>query len=365
MFQLLDLEHSEEQLHSRFLAEFLNPRGSHGRGDVFLQLFLEQVGRTDWLRSDEAVVEREKDIGQVVIAGEDSTGGRIDIFITGGDRHLAIENKIWSGEGSKQITRYSNFASDRNIVLFLTLRGTPADTKKQNYQSISYSEHILPWLGSCQRECADFPVLRETIKQYLITVKRLTGKLTMDNQQLMALMREQHSAARAIRQNYDQLVLDEVSRFAGEVLDIVRAAKPVEQEWRHRYTPDLDGGNWEAAIEITHPQWGGTKISWIGEPSILTGPILAVIHRQKLGRDERNAWFADLAQELGVRGRKSDNCPFYAIFDDARFQTEEQVARLFSEISRNQLAEQIAAKLLRLVDFCDSRLRPDRVGHPG
>ena len=113
---------------------------------------------------------------------ESSTGGRIDIFLTDGEHHLSIENKIWSGEGEVQVTRYCNYLLDRNFVLFFDApRRQARIPAKKNYRPISYSEHILPWLESCRRHAVDFPILRETIKQYIITVKRLTGGRTMDS----------------------------------------------------------------------------------------------------------------------------------------------------------------------------------------
>lgn len=44
VFRLLDLECSEEELHSPFIAELLDPHGSHDLGTTFLQLFLNEVG---------------------------------------------------------------------------------------------------------------------------------------------------------------------------------------------------------------------------------------------------------------------------------------------------------------------------------
>lgn len=41
IFQILGLSTSEVRLHSAFIAELLNPKGTHGLGDVFLRLFIE------------------------------------------------------------------------------------------------------------------------------------------------------------------------------------------------------------------------------------------------------------------------------------------------------------------------------------
>ncbi len=42
VFKILKVETKEVKTHSAFIAELLNPQGSHGQGDVFLKLFVEQ-----------------------------------------------------------------------------------------------------------------------------------------------------------------------------------------------------------------------------------------------------------------------------------------------------------------------------------
>ena len=42
IFDVLKLSTSEVRTHSAFLAELLNPEGSHGQGDIFLRLFTYQ-----------------------------------------------------------------------------------------------------------------------------------------------------------------------------------------------------------------------------------------------------------------------------------------------------------------------------------
>lgn len=42
IFRILKLESSEVRMHSAFLAELLNPKGSHGQKDTFLKLFIDR-----------------------------------------------------------------------------------------------------------------------------------------------------------------------------------------------------------------------------------------------------------------------------------------------------------------------------------
>src|SRR5690606_1578346 len=41
IFSLLQVETDEVRTHSRFIAELLNPNGTHNQGDVFLKKFLQ------------------------------------------------------------------------------------------------------------------------------------------------------------------------------------------------------------------------------------------------------------------------------------------------------------------------------------
>ena len=263
VFRLLDMEGNEDELHSRFIAELLDPHGSHDSGTKFLQLFLNQIGeqvdQAFGINAERATVKREKVIGPIVIDGERSTGGRIDIFVSDGEHHLSIENKIWSEEGEKQVTRYCNYLSDanvRNFVLFLTLHGEEADTEKENYKPISYREHVLPWLRSCQQHATDFPILRETIKQYIITVERLTGGFVMDRQ-IRDAMRQHYRAAWEIRWAFDEPVKGEVADLVPEVRTEL-SAQAEQREW------DVQRAGRSPGLRIEHKQksWGDTQVRW-------------------------------------------------------------------------------------------------------
>ncbi|AZI26328.1 hypothetical protein EA772_13615 [Pedobacter sp. G11] len=75
VFRILKLESSEVRMHSAFLAELLNPKGSHGQKDIFLKLFIDMFcykGRQFDTQSAEVVVE--KYIGTVNY--DDPEGGK-------------------------------------------------------------------------------------------------------------------------------------------------------------------------------------------------------------------------------------------------------------------------------------------------
>ena len=96
IFKVLGLSTSEVRLHSAFLAELLNPNGSHGMGDSFLKSFLgtvipdfESVFETT---SSEVIVEYVIDN---ISMPDEEHGGRIDILIRNNSHQaIIIENKI-------------------------------------------------------------------------------------------------------------------------------------------------------------------------------------------------------------------------------------------------------------------------------
>jgi hypothetical protein len=176
IFRLLRKETDEVNLHSRFLAELLDPHGSHGGGNAFLQLFLAQCGiaPTDF-HVETARMLRESN--------------RIDILLHTHQEAVIIENKIWAGDQDKQLERYAEIVSSRHLryrILYLTPHGhAPSQQSagklalRPDYEQlvtcISYAEHVQAWVQACIKEAALRPTLRETLVQYLALIKTLTG----------------------------------------------------------------------------------------------------------------------------------------------------------------------------------------------
>ena len=138
LFRFFDLGGYEET-HSRILAWLLNPRGNHRLGAAFLNRFL--AATTDLDRADAdgsaAQVQREWQ-GQ---------WGRLDLLILDeGQQFLcAIENKVYSGEHSQQLTRYRRALENRypdftRRYLFLSPWGTLAQdaAERKHWQSVDY-----------------------------------------------------------------------------------------------------------------------------------------------------------------------------------------------------------------------------------
>ena len=188
IFSVLNLSRNETRLHSAFIAELLNPDGSHGLKDAFLKCFIKHIMPKDFEFVINSVkVNTEFSIGQ---KNEDATcGGRIDIIVTNNQRQaLIIENKIDALEQEKQLERYcyyakSNFSDYK--LFYLTPEGcessTISDEEKAHYKPISYRTHILDWLESCVGIAARHPLIRETIQQYIINLKKILNIMDIEN----------------------------------------------------------------------------------------------------------------------------------------------------------------------------------------
>lgn len=181
IFEILNLKTEEVRLHSSFIAELLNPEGSHGQGSVFLKLFTKRFNINNLDLSSTKVV-KEKYIGRIEGSGKNARGGNIDIYIY--DQHgisITIENKIYAGDQTDQLQRYYNH-SNLNL-LYLTLDGKRCDESSshkliegKDYKAISYKYDILKWLEDCQKEAYRYPVIREGIYHYIALIKSLTNQ---------------------------------------------------------------------------------------------------------------------------------------------------------------------------------------------
>lgn len=188
IFNVLGLTSDETRTHSAFIAELLDPNGSHGLGNQFLQSFVDTI---DCLRSwnfdtKSAKVHKELSIGG---KNEDcSEGGRIDIAVESNGKAIIIENKIYAGDQEKQLVRYYNYGtknySNGIRLLYLTLNGDDASeysheklVVNEDYYAIAYNHEISDWLQRCIEFSARHPLVRETLIQY----QNLINQLTMNN----------------------------------------------------------------------------------------------------------------------------------------------------------------------------------------
>ena len=207
IFNDLGFMSDEVHLHSMFLANLLNPKGSHGQRGKFLEAFLKMLQKSfptisaDNLELDitNASVEVEKYIGRLT----DSEGGRIDIYLTDGKHSIIIENKIYAGDQHHQMLRYWNYGMSQKgddteksfVLIYLTLDGcSPSkeslgeDLKENDIVCLSYKSDIRGWLDRCVELASRTPLVRETINQYISTIDILTNNVMEDNKELLDIL---------------------------------------------------------------------------------------------------------------------------------------------------------------------------------
>jgi hypothetical protein len=175
VFDVLDIKTCEES-HSRFIFHLLDSRTSHDKANLFLKLFLKTIEKDIEIKEGEFPLECAKAEREVSV-----DNGRVDIVISSAGKEIFIENKVWAQDQDKQLERYHK--NNPFKLLYLTLDGRDASDeskgsleKDRDYFCISYEHHILNWLMECHKESVNFPLLRETIKQYIFLIRELTNQ---------------------------------------------------------------------------------------------------------------------------------------------------------------------------------------------
>ncbi|WP_295655232.1 PD-(D/E)XK nuclease family protein [uncultured Mucilaginibacter sp.] len=211
LFKILKMESSEVRLHSAFLGEMLNPKGSHGQKDVFLKLFLDKFQfKNNAFDTASAHLEIEKHAG--FLSNDGTEGGRIDLIIEDRNRnHIIIENKIYAEDQKNQMLRYFKHSPTADLF-YLTLDGKePTEYSKnelkigKDFQCLSYMTDIIDWLESCRKEVSVLPIIRETISQYINLIKLFTNQTINDamKQELSNIIISNLEASFLIANNLD------------------------------------------------------------------------------------------------------------------------------------------------------------------
>lgn len=184
LFRVLRLEREEVRLHSALLAHLLDPRGTHGQGTLFLEAFWNRIGGDKGL-----VLTKPRTFARWRVSKEKFTiKGNLDLVLEDPQDGVlcVIENKVDAGEGREQLKRYRDWLAlpdiqrrfSHRLLYFLTLDGRAAETltDEEDYQCISYQDHIHWWLKEVTPH-----ILSDKVKviaaQYLETVELLSDAI--------------------------------------------------------------------------------------------------------------------------------------------------------------------------------------------
>lgn len=254
VFRLCGVDHYET-MHSKILAEFLNPQGSHGQRALFLKCFqklLKEYFKFQGEFSDRTSVTTE-------VSFED---GRLDILIEDESKRsiCVIENKIFANEQPEQLERYSKWLererkrlkaeSEKCILLFLTLNGRAAWSIKEQerYCRVAYvherSESIPcldNWIDLCCNRLKTVNPVRHTLEQYKKHIINLAKGEQAMSEAIIEKLKGNMRSAEKIQQYFN----DARKTFAAEfmqkcVLNGLRAENP---EWEV-FKNDLGHSKW-------------------------------------------------------------------------------------------------------------------------
>ena len=306
LFSILNIERYELK-HSALIANLLDPKGSHGCGDAFLRAFFEIALKGTAYPFEDCTLPHsytEYYTGPIVGA----TGGRIDILVKSSRYGLIIENKIYAGDQDKQLIRYDNYGktdlqADRYLLVYLTLFGNEASkgstakgsAKEVDYLCLSYAEDILRWLEQCVRLADNKPLVRESLNQYIRTIKQLTYQdmneknirkiidLAVDHPEVVATLSSKRDAiAQRIRKKY---IFDKLKEYAdqkGWLFDSTEIANPKGDNKIRLRKEGWDGSIIISAdSEDKKSNYGWWINLWIGIDSKVTGAKkLACLEKQ-------------------------------------------------------------------------------------
>jgi len=164
-FNVFDLIEPDENKLSDILADLLDHRGSHGQGELFLQVLFQQLGLApDAKLTKNASVHRE-----APTHGIQKYRRRMDVLVEAGVL-LAIENKVDSPEQQDQVKDYlehlrccTHASPMQSILIYLTPDGRrPVSLEPDAFVAAkadgslhcwSYQVELRNWLAACRRDC--------------------------------------------------------------------------------------------------------------------------------------------------------------------------------------------------------------------
>ena len=193
LFETLEIS-GKEVLMCRFLADLLNPEGSHGCGILFLKTFLEEVLQEK--RMPDSLLSHTIVTKEYVIDKD----RRIDLVLQNADFFIPMEVKIYAGEQEGQCFDYFEHAKNSKMVYLTRFGDTPSlYSRKQRggsgilslsqIQCISWSEDISGWLD---RRLGSLPQpVEEAVQQYLDTIHRVSdGRKRKKMEKIMEVLHE-------------------------------------------------------------------------------------------------------------------------------------------------------------------------------
>lgn len=228
IFSVMSMESNERYTHSAIIGELLNPKGSHNQGTVFLKLFFQEItflNKIEDFDFENAKINLEEHAG--LIDQDYTKGGFIDIVIKDKKNIIVIENKIYAADQKNQLIRYKNHYPNSMLLYLNLFGGEPSKYSSGNLEKdldffiIDYQTDIKNWLEKCHKEVVEQPILRETIKQYLVVIKKLTNQTTNNkmSEEIIKIIQKDFKSANEIFQNFEKAKFQILGKIRNEVFN--------------------------------------------------------------------------------------------------------------------------------------------------
>ena len=200
LFRLLSLD-GYEGAHSTVLTWLLDPLGNHRLGDSFLKSFLSATTAAEFAQADLSAARVYREWPNEV----DGRRGSLDILIADAGRQFlcGIENKVWSGEHSEQLTRYRRaleigYPNYSRRYIFLSPWGTPAqeDVERGHWEAVDYDD-VCRVVEETVENLADSisEDVRAFLRQYANCLRRYILGGDADMRKMAADLYQRHRAA--------------------------------------------------------------------------------------------------------------------------------------------------------------------------
>jgi hypothetical protein len=189
LFRDLKIASLEARVHTPFIANLLNPEGTHMQGRLFLDSFLVTMGIASNL--SDAALWRVHSMDDELHLKDGFGIADIYMHLSKQDvsYYVIIENKIYAVDQKNQLINYFGYLknkakkSDQYIIYYLTPRdrkpeddSIPSDELKLHaaaceYRNITYTRHINEWLSPFVAGLSLPSRVHYTIQQYLEIIK--------------------------------------------------------------------------------------------------------------------------------------------------------------------------------------------------
>lgn len=223
VFDVVGIKSDEVRI-CRLIKEFIDPKGCHCQGTIYLRLFMKYVLHITEMFS-------EKDYQNAHISREYiiNANRRIDLVIEIANKFIPIEVKLYAGEQENQCKDYAEKVVGANLY-YLTLDGHAPSVystgeKQLNNQIslISFSVEILEWLDECLKITAAqrLTPISEILRQLIDAIRRMTNRMGEDKEReivtVISESRKNIESAIMIEQSLKQAKIEMIKKVMSEL----------------------------------------------------------------------------------------------------------------------------------------------------